>query len=324
MGRKAIWAAVAGLVFAGVVLAEDAVRPVDEPLDLPAAWRAVPSTERHKAIGVAEEDADALLMERVYGVQVNANTLILDLAMANGEVNTAVQQLTKGFRVVGKPTYKDNLSVEVVKAVTIRQVIETIERSMQKTRTVLGVNVEEIQNIARETKDTEVPMMGNGAIPGSKGYRRILAKRAAEVDAYKKLAKEIVGAQVTRTTTVREYVVANDRIATALAATLRWQKPTRTVYREDDSCEVTLSVTMRQIIQTIHRTLKRFAEGPVANEEEFVKAVTETKEKTVEATGFGNPRPEGAGQPVAPVGQAQPFYEEKEIIKRVISTEVGQ
>ena len=331
--RTMAWVVVLGLMVAGGALGQDVARPEKGVLNLPLAWRNVPAAERLAALRVGEVDGDSLLIERIYGLQVNADTQVMDLALANDQIATAVQQLIKGCRTK-EVKYTDDLTVEVVRAVTLREVVETIQRTLQRTKTPLGVTENEIANITRQSQEREVGVMGNGAVRGSKGHAMILAKRAAEAGAYRKLAGTMMGVQISRTTTVRDFVVASDQIAAHLAALLAGATPTRIVHNDDGSCEVTMTLLLREVIETVMRTVRRTRVGPAVTDEEWVNVTTQTQERTITATGHGAPRgaevppqpavaPEPAPAPEPAAAPAVPCYEERQIIRRVIEREVG-
>ena len=322
MARKALWVALAGLLLASTGWAVEVARPRKKALDLPAAWRALSAKQRLMATRAAEVDADRLLIERIYGLQINADTLVLDLALASDEMRADVEHMIRGIRTQ-EVKYTDDLTVEVVKVVTIRELIETIERTLRRKKVLLGIREEEIKNIRRYTRDTVLGAMGNGAPKGTKGLRMIQAKRAAEVDAYRKLAEIVVGVRINSTTHVRDLVLESDRIATCLAAGLKGAKPTDIAYNDDGSCEVTMELVIRETIETVWRSTKRYGRGDKVKEHEWRKVTIETRDKIIKVTGNGAPREAGAGELVGEGAAALPFYQETQIIRRVIAREVG-
>ncbi|HUT61351.1 MAG TPA: hypothetical protein VNA25_26170 [Phycisphaerae bacterium] len=320
MKRHLIWVVLVGLGIVGTVLAEEPARPRKEPLNLPPAWQAVGAQERLAAKRVAEVDALRLLTERIYGIRINADTLVLDLALASDEIRGDLSQMMKGVRTTGEK-YTDDFTVEVTRQVTLREVVETITRTLRRTQRWYGVKEEELTDIDRTTRDTVLAVVGNGAVPGSKGQRMIQAKRAAEMDGFRKLVEIIVGTQITSDTRVRDLVLASDKIATHVAAVLKGAKTTDIVYRDDGSCEVTKQIVLREVIETVMRSYQRYVQGGKVTENEFRKVMTEVRDKVVTATGTGAPRAEGM-ETVGPASM-EPFYEEVQIIQRVVKREVG-
>lgn len=91
----------------------------------------------------------------------------------------------------------------------------------------------------------QMTVTGTGArkAGGNPGQQRLLAQRAAIVDAYRQLAEAVNGVQVFSETTVENYVVSNDLIKLQVSAVVRGAKiqgPTR--YLSDDTVEVDVSL----------------------------------------------------------------------------------
>ncbi len=150
-----------------------AVRPTEESAPkLPEIWQKAGPRERLKATRAAELDADRLLAERLYGVQVDADTTVADLAMSDDRIASAVQASLVGSLTVGQPEYFADGRVEVVKAVKIEQVIETLRRKTKEKLFADGraeiVSSDETTELSTKGKVLEV--MGNAALPGSEGH----------------------------------------------------------------------------------------------------------------------------------------------------------
>lgn len=317
--RKSVVPAVAlALAVAALAGGEEVARPRKATADLPAAWQAISGQQRLAAKRVAEVDADRLLTERIYGLRINANTLVLDLALASDEVQGAVEHEIKGIRTK-EEAYTDDLTVDVVREVTLREVIETLKRTVRRTKKPLGVKEEELTSISQYTKDTVLGVMGNGAIPDTKGHRMIQAKRAAEMDAYRKLAERVVGIRLSADTRVSELVLASDEIATHLAACLKGAKTTDIVYNDDGTCDVTMRLIIREVIETVKSAAERYQKGSKITEEAWRKVATDVRDKVIEETGSGAERDEG----FEGGGGGEGLFSQEVTIVRVVSREVG-
>jgi len=324
MARKVLWAVWVGLVAGGAAWgADEAARPEKRQGERPAAWRAVGAQDRIKACRVAEVDAAALLAERIYGLKIDADTTVLDLVLADDKMSAELSAAIRGVATVGE-RYTDDLAVEVTRQITVRETIETITRTLRRTNNPLGVREEQLANVAQETRDTVIAATGSGAVEGSKGLRMSQAKRAAELDAYRKLAERIMETEISRTTKVQDFALASDKIALHVAAVLKGSAPTRVVYDDEDcSCEVTMRVTLREVIETVRRASQRYTRGGKVTEDEWRKVETEVGDRFVEETGRGAPRQQGAGAAdVLEVAQ-QPFCQEVQIIRHVVQREIG-
>lgn len=78
----------------------------------------------------------------------------------------------------------------------------------------------------------------------SLGQRKLLARRAALVEAYRNTLESVKGIQVTSTTTVKNLMLESDNIKTRTEGMVRGAKILAINYRKDGSCEVTLEVNI--------------------------------------------------------------------------------
>jgi hypothetical protein len=144
------------------------------------------------------------------------------------------------------------------------------------------------------------------AVAETSAQNKALAKRAAELDAYRKLAEAVRGFRITSQTTVRDFVTENDEIATGLDTYLRgvrFKGPAR--YYEDGTCEVDAEITLRQLVGTLKSLHSRHYRGNQIRATDFDQMITRSQRKVIKVTGSGAPRPlasdigpdEGFGQP---------------------------
>lgn len=321
--RPCIWllAAVLCLVPGVGLLAEEVARPTEAaPPILPLAWQIVPPQDRLGAVRVAEVDADRLLMERIYGLHVDASTLVMDLALDYDEIRGGLLALIRGVRTK-EVKYNDDLSVEVVREVTIREVVETIRRVVSREETRFTVKVDQVESISRQTHDTVLAVMGNGAVAGSLGQKRIQAKRAAEMDCYRRLAERALGVRISADTTVRNFVLANDRVLTDVAGCLAGVKFTDIAYGEGGTCKVTGRLVLRDLIASVERSYKRFVKDGRATEDDWQRVRLDSRDTVIVETGEGVPQPEGreVGVPAAASGV---YFYQRTIVERIARQEV--
>ena len=78
---------------------------------------------------------------------------------------------------------------------------------------------------------------------------KLLARRAARVDAIRKLAERIKGFQINSETLVRDFVTEYDEINTSLMTFIRGMREKRVSYMEDGTCNLS-------------KSLKPYAESP--------------------------------------------------------------
>jgi len=314
-----LFAAVGG----GLVVAEEVARPVEKNLNLPPEWNNVPPEVRLAAERVASVDADRLLSERVYGLELNANTLVLDLALASDDIRTSIDTAIKGIRTK-ETTYKPDLTVEVVKEITNREIIETISKIVNTRENKLGVNKKEWEDIKRENRDTVLGVMGNGAVPDSIGHKKIQTKRAAEIECYRKLAERVVGIKINSNTTVKSLMLQSDQIVSQVSAHLAGVKFTSIFHVNDGTCEVTGKLVLRQVIEVIERMAKKHVVNCAVTEEEWKNVRIENRDKELVETGKAAPRREQVKETIAPAKPDQETFRiQRQVIRRVIGKEIG-
>jgi hypothetical protein len=296
------------------------VKPTEEdgPV-LPEIWQKAGPREQLKATRAAELDADRLLAERIYGLQVDSETTVQDLAAGDDAIAGAVSATLVGSITTEKPEYLPDGRVQVVRAVKIREVIDTLNRVIKGKRLDDGSIVTTADNTKtnREVKDKVIDVMGNAALPGSEGHQKIMAKRAAEMDAYRRLAGRMMGVKIDGNTTVRDFALEHDEILASLSQVLKAASPTGIKYNKSDgSCEVTMEIKTQDII----RTTRRFLKGTTTKTE--IK--DEVQEKTFSETGMGAMRdvaksdaPSGGS---TAGGKSDPFFETEIILKEVVQS----
>jgi len=296
------------------------VKPTEEdgPV-LPEIWQKAGPRERLKATRAAELDADRLLAERIYGLQVDSETTVQDLAAGDDAIAGAVSATLVGSITTEQPEYLPDGRVQVVRAVKIREVIDTLNRVIKGKRLSDGSIVTTADNTKtnREVKDKLIDVMGNAALPGSEGHQKIMAKRAAEMDAYRRLAGRMMGVKIDGNTTVRDFALEHDEILASLSQVLKAASPTGIKYNKSDgSCEVTMEIKTQDII----RTTRRFLKGTTTKTE--IK--DEVQEKTFSETGMGAMRdvaksdaPSGGS---TAGGKSEPFFETEIILKEVVQS----
>ncbi len=76
------------------------------------------------------------------------------------------------------------------------------------------------------------------------GRRKILAKRAAKVDAYRNLVEAIKGVNVTSETSVEDMMLESDSIRTRTGGMLKGMRVVDVTYSGDGGCEVTVEVNI--------------------------------------------------------------------------------
>lgn len=262
--------AVAGLAGFSVSPVSAAPKPVEQApvAPLPEIWQKVPANQRLQCVRAAEIDAARILAERVVGIALDGETTVKDLAAADDEIKGALAATLKGIKTTEGPTYCEDGRVEVVRAVNLSTLIGVVVKRQ-------GRGVSAYQKTVKETIDA----LGNAAIPGSLGQKHVLAKRAAEMDVYRRLAERALGVHVSSDTTVKDFVVESDEVKAKLARTLKFAEITAIAYNEDGTASVTAKLKVGPLVRTIVRT--RNARGKV------IKVDEKAEQMVLEETGSG-------------------------------------
>lgn len=281
---------------------------------VPEIWEKAGVGERIKAQRAAEMDGDRLLAERIYGLSVEGNTTVNDLALTEDTIKGAVSASLVGASTVGEPEYLPDGRVQVVRAVKVSEVVDTLNRVIKGKRLDSGAfeKTSETSVAKRETREKVIDVMGNAAIAGSPGHVKVMAKRAAEMDAYRRLAGRMMGVKITSTSTVRDFCLMDDKIVAALAQTLKASTPTAIKYKSDGSCDVTMQVKIADVI----RTSRRFVNGTA----DKLEINDEVETKTFSETGTGVAKSPSKTESVSNQGNSGPFVETEVIIKEVVKS----
>jgi len=246
---------------------------------LPPIWQAASPVQRLTAIRIAELDASRLLAERVYGVQLEGDSTVRDLAELDDSVGATVSQLIRGVATTAGPTYYDDGRLEVVRAVKVSKLIEVIKQVYEKsTSRELKVS----RNTSQKLETEVIDALGNAALPGSDGHKKILAKRAAELDAYRRLTERCLGVQISSDSTLRNFVISSDKIKSSLIGALKSAETTRIVYQSDNTCAITMKLAIGPLVRVVKKAIEKSGQTTITS--------STVSQDTIEETGQGAPR----------------------------------
>lgn len=285
MGARAVGLILPVVLLVGVPFcASGEIQRSPEP-EKPAIWmesdiRLVMQAER-----VARADAMRKMLEKLYGVRLDAHHTVYDLARDNERVNAALQGTLKGMREL-RWVYTPEGICQVEMAVTWETVVEEVRKVLRTYCDGCGTYTHEVQEVNLRSYQTEVTVWGNGAIEGTPAVKHIQALRAAEVDAYKRLAARIMGIRITADTTVRDMAFQSDRIQTAIETVIKGGNFTDYVFEPrvvKVRCEVKLEslVAQLKILHTETKTQHRVTSTQIADLQ------VSTQEKIIAETGVG-------------------------------------
>ena len=134
------------------------------------------------------------------------------------------------------------------------------------------------------------------------GQDKLLAKRAAQADAYRNLAERVYGLQIDSQTYVRDFVAVSDQVRTDVDTFLQGARVVSTRYLPDGICEVEVEITIQGIVAHLQKVKESWGIFGGWRKVTFKKIYDYTDAKVIRASGFGVP-PSQAGAPVTGTSQ---------------------
>jgi hypothetical protein len=130
-----------------------------------------------------------------------------------------------------------------------------------------------------------------GAVYAQDAQKKLLSKRAAELDAYRKLAEIIKGFEIDSETTVKDFVTVSDTIHTHFRTFLKGAEMVGSPrYFDDGTCEVDMRITLERVVTELKRIVKRYYKGDRYKDIAFEDIKKHVERKVIEVTGSGVPR----------------------------------
>lgn len=273
----------------------------------------------------ARVEAMRRLSERINGLLITSETYVRDFVAANDSIRSEMASWLSGMKEVGDPTYTPDGVCQVTLEVTVREVVVQLKRLHKEYYKGDKVRYEDIDQIIAHTKDTTLRETGQG-IPGAfvprgvpasgqdimsaKAWEywkshctvqgRLLAERAARVEALRRLGERIEGVLITSDTRVKDFVASSDEIRTQLASFLTGAVQTGIRYHDNELLvEVEMEVTVRELILNLQRWHKEYYRNNRVTVEDIERVSGRALDKVIRETGMGIP-PEDAVRDLGP------------------------
>lgn len=310
----------------GILLAAQSLAPAGLTQSAKAATPAkpmsqvtIPPQQKLMAKRAAELDAYRQLAERIMGLKVDANSTVRDMVTDSDRVATSLDQMIKGVRFGAIREYEDG-SCEVDAEVTLQQIVKTLSRAIEEVQENGHWTKRHVENITRTTVRKVIAVTGAGAVrpqtmvptpktqdivkSASPSRRRaalnlpdiykqhpaayrLRAKRAAELDGYRKLVERIYGLQVSGTSKLRDMVNESDEVRTRAQAFLKGARITSVRYCEDGVVEVEMQVTLQEVITSVQRAYEESGKFGQTKRDEVEKIRRYTTRKVITVLGTG-------------------------------------
>lgn len=161
---------------------------------------AVAGNKKLMTVNAAKVAAERAIVESVIGLKVRSRESVEDLVAQNVTVDAKTAAAIKGIEYTEAIYDPDK---------DIAQVVASIK--LGRVSNIIGKNINfGGQTIQRVGFATSTPEMAGP----------LRALRAAELDAYKQLAKTIIGFRIDSNTTVEDFILKNDSIRARMAAAI--------------------------------------------------------------------------------------------------------
>lgn len=251
----------------------------------PPLWQRMGPQARMMALRTARVVALRNLAERIGGLRITSNTLVRDFVAESDEISAVAEQMMVGFKVTREYLHFDQPIAEVTIEVPMESVVNVIKelhhRSIQGDR-VKGTDVTEVtrqiqrqvfeatglgvpnpmlikqaepvlQTVFPDWSTGPIRMEGQGMAPADKRgtpQGKLLAARAAELDAKRRLAEHLLGLHISASTLVRDFIAQHDEIRSSVDAVIVNSMVERTTF-DGDTATVTVSVHGMQIWELV-------------------------------------------------------------------------
>jgi hypothetical protein len=287
-------------------LAVPAVAEVTEPQNKLLAKRA------------AEADAYRKIAECVKGMMINSTTYVRDFITESDVIRSELDTFIRGVRL-GKPRWYDDGTCEVEAEVTVATIITKLKELHTRHYQGNQIKAVDFEQMTQRIKKDKIRVVGMGAprpdlppdLPGGVAEKlggpptpprptippiwreippnqRLMAKRAAELDAKRKLLERIKGLRIDSRTLVRDFVTESDTINAEAMGRLVGARIVREYYHDDELlAEVEVEVPVAWVIQTIKMLSVRSWQGNRLKALDYEQILRKRIKKNFRATGMG-------------------------------------
>jgi len=294
--------------------------------------------EKLLARRAAELDAYRKLAEYVKGLRITSTSTVKDFVTESDEINAAFRTMIKYAKITDVRYFPDG-TCEVDAELTLERVVTELKRIVVRHYHGTTWTDEVIENIKKYTQKKVIKVTGSGVVredllnnpklmdefisrsPSKRNdwsgipiwekahpRDRLLAKRAAELDAKRKLAETIKGLQITGNTYVKDFVAQSDEVRSYLDQFIKGVRITAYVFYPDGRVEAEAEVTIERVVTELKKTTKMVNLGGVWTPETIEKIKKYTQKRIIKAIGVASLGKKYTQEvkPVGPEGKARP------------------
>lgn len=282
------------------------------------------SQARLLARRAAEADCYRKLAETVYGIQIDSETYVRDFVAESDEIRSEVDTFITGVRL-GTPRYFDDGTCEIDAELSVARLVgklEEVHSVHYRGRSLTIVDIERIDDrmetkiirvtgsgAPRATLPPELPIGTEAAITplpidfrvasampaiwrAAGGQARLLAERAAEIDATRKLLERIQGLRLTSSTLVRDFITETDEIRTRARGLVRGAAvASKYLHADELIVEVTMEIPIETVITRVHELHSEYYRHGRVTASDITNIKKKVRREMIRATGTGLPPP---------------------------------
>ena len=283
--------------------------------------------DRASSARAARLDAMRQLAESIQGVRISASTTVRDFVTEKDEIKTSLENFMRGAQQVGAPVYQPDGTCEVTLSISLNDLIFWLRQAYYRNGSN-RINPSQFSQIPYYASKRVFTATGTGAMKGNPRPQhgnfwmrvsprgKLMALRAAKIDAYRNLAETIKGVRITASTKVEDFVAVSDEIRASFNGFIRGvQFVGRPRYHRDGYVEVTAQVNVDHLINTLQAISRRNNCGNQWNSQKFQNIRQYQHTRILKAAGTGVPpvkymrryiAPQPMPNPINPVNPVPP------------------
>ncbi len=219
--------------------------------------------KRLMAKRAAKVDALRNLAETIYGVRIDSSTTVRDFVTQSDTVRARLSAAIQGAKEVDYVEHPDG-TAEVTLEITVGRVEDILGRRLyydHKTFQATGYGAPPGESVSTPDSNPEpsvnrtIQAKGYGAEPNdpymNSAQKRLMAKRAAKVDALRNLAEEVYGIKITSDSYVKDFVTQSDEIRSRVRACIQGARVVSEKQMPDGTYETIVEIDLASVRSAI-------------------------------------------------------------------------
>ena len=276
----------------------------------------ISAQQKAMARRAAELDAYRKLAEGIMGLPITSNTVVRDFATESDQIASSIDQFIKGARFTDARFYIDDGSWEVDAEITVQQVVTELKRTCQEVYKGGKWRTENFEEITKRSIRDVIQVTGAGAareesfIPDPQeeavvttererpnilpeifykypARRRLMARRAAELDAYRKLLERVYGLRVNGTSTVNDFLTESDIVRGSFENSIKGARMRLIRYAPDGMIEIEMQLPISQVVKITKRVHDEYYNGEDWKKDQFDDMSKNANRKILTVIGTG-------------------------------------